>query len=284
MVNSRLLILFFPFLCSNVFAQVNTAQKDANKAIVENYFKSAKQNSIDYEVLRAAFCFLETPYVGGTLEQSAKEELIINLQELDCMTMVEYSLAMSRAVKFPSPDWEIFERELRQIRYRNGIINGYVSRLHYTTDWIYNNSSKGVFEDVTHALGGRKLMVNVHYMSSNYDKYPHLVNDSEAVAQIKLIEQAVNSRNIYYYIPKNEIIKHQSKIKNGDIIGFTTSINGLDISHLGIAYWNKQQLTFVHASSSAKKVIINPESLIHYCNSIRTCTGIVVLRPVNVAI
>jgi len=306
MVNSKLL-LFFLFVCGCSFAQTNNNQTDsiqtdteqikleqvnleqkkadllsANQAIVENYFQSAKQNTANYEILRATFCFLETPYVGGTLERSEKEELIINLQEMDCMTLVEYSLAMSRAVRFPSPDWDTFARELRQIRYRNGVINGYASRLHYTTDWIYNNTVKGVFEDVTFALGGRKFPVNVHYMSSNYEKYPHLTDDLEAVEQIKLIEKAINTRNIYYYIPKNEIVKHQSKIKNGDIICFTTSISGLDISHLGIAYLNKQQLTFVHASSSAKKVIINPESLVDYCNAIRTCTGIVVLRPVNV--
>ena len=297
MMNYKLLLLILPLICGCSFAQtkpeqakseqvnsetVNSDQVTANKAIVENYFNSAEQNSISYEILRAAFCFLETPYVGGTLERSEKEELIINLQEVDCMTLVEYSLAMSRSVQQPSPDWETFARELRQIRYRNGVINGYTSRLHYSTDWLYNNVGRGVYEDITHAIGGRKLNVDLHYMSDNYAKYPHLANDPEAVEQIKLIEQAVNARNIYYYIPKNEIAEHQSKIKNGDIIGFTTSTPGLDISHLALAYWDKQQLTFVHASSSAKKVIINPESLIDYCNSIKTNTGIVVLRPINV--
>jgi len=224
---------------------------------------------------------LGKPYVGGTLERSEEEELIINLYEVDCVTFVEYCLAMSRAVQFPSPDWELFERELRQIRYRNGIINGYISRLHYSTDWIFDNTGKGIFEDVTYALGGRKFKPDVRYMSENYEKYPHLADNPEAVQQIALIEQAINARNIYYYIPKKEIAQHQSKIKSGDIICFTTAISGLDISHLAIAYRNKQQLTFIHASSSAKKVIINPESLIDYCNAIRTCTGIMVLRPVN---
>jgi cell wall-associated NlpC family hydrolase len=228
--------------------------------------------------------FLETPYVGGTLERSEKEELIVNLHEIDCMTLVEYCLALARTVQSASPDWESFKQELRQIRYRNGIIDGYISRLHYSTDWIFDNAGKGIIEDVTFALGGRKLNPDLYYMSKNYEKYPHLANDPEAVKQIALIEQAINSRNIYYLIPKTELPQHQSKIKSGDIIGFTTSTSGLDISHLAIAYWNKQQLTFIHASSTAKKVIINPESLVDYCNASRSCTGIVVLRPINVTV
>ena len=270
-------LLLFTFICSCTFAQTNP-----DRTIAETYFKLKTNSSIDSEIIRAALTFLETPYVGKTLERSEKEELIINLQEVDCMTLVEYCLALSRTVQLPSPDWESFAQELRQIRYRNGVINGYVSRLHYSSDWIFNNSGAGIIEDVTHALGGRKFLVDVHYMSENYEKYTHLADDPEAVQQITLIEKAINERNIYYYIPKNEIAQHQSKIKSGDLIGFTTSIPGLDISNLAIAYWNKKQLTFIHASSSAKKVIINPESLIDYCNSVRTCTGIVVLRPVNV--
>ena len=273
----KYLLFLFIFVCSSAFAQTNSDQ-----ALVETYFHLKMNNSIDSEMIRAAMTFLETQYVGGVLERSEKEELIVNLHEIDCMTLVEYCLALSRTVQSPSPDWESFKQELRQIRYRNGIINGYISRLHYSTDWIFDNAEKGIIEDVSFALGGHKLKVDLHYMSENYEKYPHLANDPEAVQQIALIEQEINARNIYHYIPKKEIAQHQSKIKSGDIIGFTTSTSGLDISHLAIAYWNKQQLTFIHASSTAKKVIINPESLIDYCNASRSCTGIVVLRPVNV--
>ena len=273
----KLFLILLPFVCSCI-----SAQTDADRTIAESYLELTKKNSIDSEIVRAALYFLEMPYVGATLERSEEEELIINLQEVDCMTLVEYCLALSRTVHLPSPDWETFKQELRQIRYRNGIINGYISRLHYSTDWIYNNTGRGVFEDVTHALGGRKFKADVYFMSKNSEKYKHLADNPEAVQQIALIEQAINERNIYYYIPKNEISQHQPKIKNGDIICFTTSIPGLDISHLGIAYWDKQKLTFIHASSTAKKVLINPESMIDYCNSIRTCTGIMVMRPINV--
>ena len=276
-MNYKLFLFLFPFVYGCAFAQTNT-----DRTIAEKFFRSTTKSTIDSTVVQAALFFLETPYVGGTLEKSEEEKLIANLHEVDCTTLVEYCLALSRTMQLPSPDWESFECELRQIRYRSGIINGYVSRLHYTTDWIYDNVGKGFFEDVTYALGGRKFKTDVHYMSENYVKYPHLADNPENVQQITLAEQAINARSIYYCIPKKEIALHQSLIKNGDIICFTTGIPGLDVSHLAVAYWNKRQLTFIHASSSAKKVIINPESLIDYCNAIRTCTGIMVLRPVNV--
>jgi hypothetical protein len=51
---------------------------------------------------------------------------------------------------------------------------------------------------------------------------------------------------------------------------------------LGIAYRYKDQLSFIHASTQHKKVIINPESLSDYCGTITTTTGIIVLRPLPV--
>jgi len=278
MMNCKLFLINIVFICTSVFAQTNP-----DREIVEKYLQSATKSAIDSEMVQAALFFIDTPYVGGTLDRDSSnvEKLVVNLRELDCMTLVENCLALSRTLQLPSPDYELFEQELRQIRYRNGVISGYASRLHYATDWIFDNAGKGIIEDVTYALGGRKFKANVHYMSENYQKYPHLANDSDAVQHIVHIEQAINARNNYYYIPKKEIPQRQSLIKSGDIICFTTAIPGLDISHLAIAYWNKGQLTFIHASSIAKKVIINPESLIDYCNKIQTCTGIMVLRPVN---
>jgi len=279
-MNYKLNFILFLFVCSSTHAQPNP-----DRAIVEKYLQSAAQSAIDTEMVQAALFFQGTPYVAGTLDRDSDnvEKLVIDLRELDCMTLVENCLALSRTLQLPSSNYETFEQELRQIRYRNGFINGYVSRLHYTTDWIFDNAGKGIIEDVTYALGGRKFKANVFFMSENYQKYPHLAADSTAVQQIALIEKAINARNNYYYIPKKEIAQRQSLIKSGDIICFTTAIPGLDISHFAIAYWYNNQLTFIHASSTGKKVIINPESLIDYCNAIRTCTGIMVLRPVNIA-
>jgi len=274
---------FRPFFI--VILLVNTcvfAQTNSDRSIAEKFFQSEVKTTMDSTIIQTALFFLNTPYVAGTLERTEQEELVVNLHELDCTTLVENCLALSRTMHLPSPDYETFIQELRKIRYRSGRIDGYVSRLHYTTDWIYDNVGKGIIEDMTYALGGRKLKPDVYYMSENYEKYPHLADDSVAVQQIRLVEKAINARSSYHYIPKKEITQCLSLIKNGDIICFTTNIPGLDVSHLSIAYWDKRRLTFIHASSTAKKVIINPESLTDYCNKIHFCSGIIVLRPVNI--
>jgi len=274
-----LLFLLLPFNCA-------FAQTDSDRTIAETFLQTTTKTTVNNTMTQAALYFLDTPYVAGTLERSDsdKETLIINLRELDCTTFVENCLALSRTTQLPSPDYDSFLRELQKIRYRKGLINGYVSRLHYTTDWISDNVEKGIIEDVTYALGGRKFKPNVHYMSDNYTKYPHLANDSAAVQHIASIEKTINARNTCYYIPKKEIAQRQSLIKSGDIICFTTAIPGLDVSHVGIAYWRNGELTFIHASSTAKKVIVNQQSLINYCSMIQTCTGIMVLRPVNIVV
>jgi len=278
-MNYKLFLLFLPLAFNYAFAQTSN-----DSTIAETFLRSRTKTSIDSAMIQAAFYFLNTPYVAGTLESpdSTKEALVINLHELDCTTFVENCLALSRTLQLLSPDYDSFLRELQKIRYRKGLINGYVSRLHYTTDWIYDNADKGIIEDVTYALGGRKFKPNVYFMSSNPQKYPHLAKDSDAVRQIAVIEKSINARNTYYYIPKKEIARNQSLIKSGDIICFTTAVPGLDVSHMAIAFRRNGELTFIHASSTAKKVIVNQQSLIDYCSMIQNCTGIIVLRPVNI--
>jgi hypothetical protein len=277
MANSIRMFLFFLLALMNAFSQKASGQTQ-DAAMLENYFQSKSKNDTGNPMVDAALFFLNTPYAANTLDVNDEEKLVVNLRELDCMTFVENCLALVRSLQYPHPDAKCFERELRQIRYRNGIINGYGSRLHYTTDWISDNAGKGVFKDISDALGGHPLKLNVNFMSANYLKYPRLADNPEEVKRIEAVEQEITNHRNYYYIPKQDIAKCQARIKDGDIICFTTAIPGLDVSHLGIAYRHKKQLTFIHASTKAKKVIINPESLADYCRMMKSNTGIIVLR------
>ncbi len=72
-----------------------------------------------------------------SLEKDGDEQLVINLTGLDCTTFLENSLALARCIKKGTTSFEDYLEELQFIRYRDGVIDGYTSRLHYFSDWIY---------------------------------------------------------------------------------------------------------------------------------------------------
>ena len=82
------------------------------------------------------------------------------------------------------------------------------------------------------------------------------------------------------YIPKDKLAAVEDKIQSGDILCFATSIEGLDYSHVVIAYREKPggRLGFIHASSAAGKVVVAPRTLEAYLQANRRITGITVLR------
>ncbi len=125
----------------------------------------------------------------------------------------------------------IIRSELENIRYRDGKIDGYASRLNYFCDWIYNNEDKGIVKNISADLGGVEYKKTINFMSSHRKSYKQLADNTEFEG-IKACEEAINSR-YYYYIPKKNISKIYDQLQNGDIIATTTTIEGLDVTHTG---------------------------------------------------
>ena len=90
---------------------------------------SCAQSTEGRAILHYALTFLERPYVAYTLEAGNKEQLIMNLNEVDCTTYVEYALALTLA----KGDTLCAQNYLKRIRYRDGMIDDYVSRLRHTS-------------------------------------------------------------------------------------------------------------------------------------------------------
>ena len=261
---------------SSVYGQAQA--EDAR--IAARYFEAVPLEagaSFGSLMVRTGLFFIETPYVAATLEGNAVEALVINLRELDCTTFVESCLALSRVVAAGQPHFEAYTAALQHIRYRDGQLNGYPSRLHYFSDWIYNNAQKGLVQDVTGDIGGVARPLQLSFMSTHPNSYAQLKAHPEWIADIQAAEQAVNARS-YYYIPKAMIAASAHLIQDGDIICFVTATSGLDISHVGIAYHTEGMLSFIHASSTAMKVVVNPVSIADYCKNIKSNVGIMVVR------
>jgi hypothetical protein len=252
-----------------------------DKAVFDDYlskFKDKDSLPMGELMLQTGFYFLEDPYVSHTLEVAQPEKLVVNLRQLDCTTFTESCLALARTIKAEcGPSFDTYLCELERIRYRLGILEDYTSRLHYFSDWIYDNNQKSIIKDMTKELRGEPFPIRADAMTRLSKNYPQLA-DSSYLKKIGKIQEEISSRS-YYYIPKDRV--DSVDIHDGDIIAMTVSGKGLDIMHMGIAIHNKGRLYFMHASSTGKRVMISELPFKEYLANIKSNTGIMVLRPLE---
>lgn len=282
-MQKTIIILLSVFTLSFFDLRGDTIYIKEDVTIFDDYVKmisrSTNSNSQDLIINTAKF-FLNKPYVGGTLDRSTDvENLVVNFRELDCNTFVETCLALYSTIRSETISFSEYKRQLAMLRYRDGLIDGYSSRLHYSTDWIYENEKRGFWKNISVDLNGHPIAKTINYMSNHPQLYKQLKNNKQNISRIKELEQNLELRkNNYVVIPKAKISEIEQYIQNGDVVVFATAAAGLDYSHMGIAYWVKDKLHFIHASSLAKKVVIEPETLTNYCNRSKNCIGISVLR------
>lgn len=221
--------------------------------------------------------FLDTPYKEKTLEIGAEETLVVNLRGLDCTTFVENVLAFGQVIRKKDTSLNAFTNQLETIRYRNGKLEGYPSRLHYFTEWIADNAKKGLVEDITAALNGIVLEKSIDFMGTHRSSYPFLKDDAN-FAGILAMETAL-AEETRCYLPKEEVENQEDQLRSGDIIALATSIEGLDVTHTGFAIrQNNGRIHLLHASTSGA-VVISKEPLAVYLKNIKHNIGIIVARP-----
>lgn len=76
--------------------------------------------------------FVGIPYVGGTLDRTKEEVLIVNTRELDCTTYVEMVTALTMCAQKHETSFASFCEHLKHVRYVGGEVS-YVKRQHYFT-------------------------------------------------------------------------------------------------------------------------------------------------------
>ncbi|MEM9142981.1 MAG: N-acetylmuramoyl-L-alanine amidase-like domain-containing protein [Bacteroidota bacterium] len=222
--------------------------------------------------------FLGTPYVAKTLEVGDTETLVVNLQGLDCTTFVENVMAFGLLVKNGQADFPAFTDHLKTIRYKDGELNGYGSRLHYFSEWIANNAQKGLVKDMTSELGGVELDKDINFMGTHRELYPFL-KDDDNFDQILETEERLNAEP-FCYVPQDQIEAREELIQTGDIIALATSINGLDVTHTGVAVREKDgRIHLLHASTGSMEVEVTEKPLVDYLKGIKNNIGILVARP-----
>jgi hypothetical protein len=279
------LFILIAVITSNsfLFAQVYSKEdvEICNQKFQISVNEDLKDQPINDVIVKIGESFLGTEYLAHSLEEDGDEQLVINLSGLDCTTLVENSLALARCIKEGKTSFEDYMKELQFIRYRDGLVDGYPSRLHYFSDWITDNISKGVIADETMKLGGVRIKFNLNFMSTHPDSYKQLAENRELISIIKKQEEEISSRT-YYYIPKGEFSSKEKLIESGDIIAITTTVEGLDIGHIGIAVkMDDGKIHLLHAPVPNTKVQSSEKRLAEYLMALKKDSGIIVLRPLE---
>ena len=248
---------------------------------VEKWLKEATALSKDScRTLHFAKLMLDVPYVAGTLDGNDEERLVVRTDALDCTTFVETVLAFCVAEKRGERDFKGFKKALTDIRYRDGILNGYTSRLHYFSDWIRNNEQMGFVRECTsETLCAQPQKLWLDFMTTHVDSYLPM-KKNPALVEVMAAQEKNWQGTIVSYIPKEKLnlSSEELKIKNGDILAMVTNIKGLDVVHVGFAFWKDNHLHLLHASSVAKKVIEDPKKLFEYSKNTKAHIGVRAVR------
>ena len=223
--------------------------------------------------------FRGSPYAVGLLDASPEERLVVDLTQFDCVLYVEVVLAMALGIAVQDYAYDSFKQRLQSLRYRDGSIDGYCSRLHYFSEWIADNHARGHVQDVTRTAGGVRLAKTLDFMSSHRGSYPRLVASDSLYAGIVAMERRLAGAALYH-IPQGSIDDAYSMLQDGDVLAMTTDIRGLDVTHTGLAF-SQPDGTFglLHASTEGG-VKVSPD-LAAYVRGNRIQIGIVVARPVD---
>lgn len=244
--------------------------------------RDKKWNALPIGLLMANIgkLFIGTPYKGGTLESPETERCMLNLTGLDCVTLYENVLCMARIAKkeqFGLP--EMF-KELQFVRYQNGHMTDYASRLHYTTEWIADNRKKGTIRDLTAELNAVEKFFDLRFMSQHPQYYAALKANPALVDKIASNEEVARRQPMSIVQGEKAVKNAQKSLADGDIIAIISSVEGLDYAHTGLIAKEKGKVRFLHASSKSGKVILDKDVL-SYLRAQKNSKAFTAVRPLE---
>lgn len=309
MTRTRIITLFLILSTLGSYAEgISYTRTDSIKVV--SLIKKSLTDKPANPMLFFGHKLLNVPYVAHTLEVNSKEQLVVNLRQLDCTTFVESVLALSlthrdmqkqqtangkhaqktttdgQNKKTSTDIWKAFCTNLSTIRYANGKPEGYPSRNHYFLWWAERNKQKGIvslpIDDLaTKPSFLKKQTIAIDWMTTHSDSYKMLKGNSKDIAAISKKEKESEGKQMYY-LPSDKCglsKKQLSFIHDGDILAIATKKKGLDTTHIGIAEWGKDgKLHLLNASQIHKKVVLEPMTLQTYMKKRPNNIGIWVLH------
>jgi len=207
--------------------------------------------------------FLSHRFLGISYRESTligdiviPEELVVNLEGVDCFTFIDYIEAMRLSESFSG-----FMDNLKRVRYKFGAVS-FENRNHFFSDWKEFNS--GFVHDITEEVGGLKANKILKILNRKED-------GSYFLPGIAPVEREIS------YIPSPAIDGPVlEKIRTGDYIGIYSHAAGLDVSHVGIFIREGDKSYLRHASSQPEFRKVIDQDFQEY---IQNKPGIIIFRP-----
>ena len=284
-VFALLLLTPLPVRCAELPLEKTFVGQQKFQQLMNRGYRAGWANlPLGERVNKFALALAGTPYVNYTLELHDRIEApSVNMNGMDCWTLFEIALCMGRLVAMHPPPYSPQEmlRLIEMDRYRGGRCTGrFDSRLHHLEDWIRDNERRGLVKDITPSLGGKKLQRRMAYMGKKPHLFRQLVADPSLVPNMIRIENELSRRGITY-VPRSQVPRIESQLRNGDIICIVTNWHETYTSHVGLASRDENGvLRFLHASRNHRKVLLD-DRLSDYLNSFSTHAGIYVARPLD---
>lgn len=222
--------------------------------------------------------FMGRPYGNGGAGCRAGTTLV-NTETVDCVTFIENMMALAlsarelarQPISTEHGRFLLYLEKLLEVRYYGGLNCTWEDRIHYWTDALRYMGAQGWLQDIG-TFNGQPYQKPIYYISSHRRKYPGFDDWGRILHQERRLTHAQR-----YYYPLQELERYEQVAQTGDILGLTTNIDGLDVSHTGFAEWVDGELFFIHASSRAKKVV--RQNIWEYLGTRTSITGVVAFRP-----
>lgn len=282
LLRSILITLLFAASSISTMAK-NVVYEKSDSVLVEYLLEQAALMPVSTNFnVHFARQLLGVKYVNYILEQTEKEQLIVDLRHLDCTTFVETVVALTITTKQGKRSFRDYCKTLQTLRYRQGVITDFSSRLHYFTDWIMDNQRMGLVEWIQgpNPPFTETKECTFTCMTRFWNKYKHLVADRSLIPEIAQCEANLRGTS-FKYIPKkllNAGKERLSCIHDGDILCMVTSAGCLDVAHLGIAVWHGNTLHMINASMIHREVTEEPKTMYEYQLTQPEQIGIIVAR------
>ena len=276
--SSLFLVILVTLACSEASAGQSASSHEKFAIVMDEARRSELKNeSHGTIILTLGLEFLGAPYAVGLLDASSEEELIADLTQFDCVLYVETIVAMANGVAAEDYSFGSFKKRLESLRYRNGIMVGYPSRLHYFSEWIKDNATRGNVQDVTRQSGGVPLIKTLNFMSTHRESYPRMEASQQSFQEIQEMERGLEGMQLFH-IPQSQIQQSYHMLRDGDILALSTHIDGLDVVHTGFAFRQTDGTFGMLHASTEQGVIVSPD-LADYVKGNSSQIGIIVARP-----